>query len=83
MATPMEYDTLREIYSSIRASLLRLRTKYNIDIKQFENDKNKFAQVWLNEIERKNLEDINYHTAALNLKEAAKSWITIEDELSA
>ena len=31
MATPMEYDTLRELYSSAMAALTRVETKQDID----------------------------------------------------
>jgi hypothetical protein len=81
MATPMEYDTLREIYSSAMATLSRLRIKYGIDVAQFEEAENTFVQAWLNEVKRKDLEDIDYHAAAQKMKDAAKPWIDLEDEL--
>ncbi len=55
MATPMEYDTLREIYSSAMAALTRLETKPGIDPAQFKKAENNFVQVWLNEVKRKDL----------------------------
>jgi hypothetical protein len=77
----MEYDTLREIYSSERASLSRLRVKYRIDTKQFEADKNKFVQVWINEVQSLDIKFIDYQTAAKNLKDAAKPWTDLDREL--
>ena len=80
MATPMEYDVLREIYSSARASLSRLRTKYGIDTKQYEDNKNRFVQVWINEVQSLDLEEINYQLAAQNLKSTAKIWTDPEEK---
>jgi hypothetical protein len=77
----MEYDTLREIYSSERASLSRLRVKYGINTKQFEADKNKFVQVWINEVQSLDLKFINYQTAAKNLKDTAKPWTDLEEKM--
>jgi len=81
MATPIEYDVLREIYSSKRASLSRLRVKYGIDTKQFENDKNRFVQVWIDEVQDLDLKEIDYQVAAAHMKEVAKPWTDIEEEL--
>ncbi|WP_353662631.1 hypothetical protein [Hydrogenimonas sp. SS33] len=81
MATPMEYDVLREIYSSERASLSRLRVKYGIDTKQFEAAKNKFVQVWINEVQGLDLKDIDYQAAAKKLKDAAKPWTDLEEKM--
>ena len=55
MATPMEYDTLREIYSSTMAALTRLEMQSGIDPAQFKEAENNFVQVWLNEVKRKDL----------------------------
>ena len=55
MATPMEYDTLREIYSSAMAALTRLEMQSGIDPAQFKEAENNFVQVWLNEVKRKDL----------------------------
>ena len=80
MATPMEYDTLREIYSSAMAALTRLETQQDIDTAQFKEAENNFVQVWLNEVKRKDLKEIDYQVAAQKMKDAAKLWTTIEDE---
>jgi hypothetical protein len=53
-----------------------------IDAAQFKEAKNNFVQVWLNEVKRKDLEDIDYETAAQKMKDAAKPWTIMEDELS-
>ena len=81
MATPMEYDTLREIYSSAMAALTRLETQPGIDATQFKEDENRFVQVWLNEVKRKDLEEIDYPAAAQNLKSTAKIWTDLEEKL--
>ena len=81
MATPMEYDTLREIYSSAMAALTRLEMKPGIDPSQFKEAEDNFVQVWLNEVKCKDLEDIDYQTAAQKMKDAAKPWTNIEDSL--
>ena len=80
MATPMEYDVLRELYSSAMATLTRLELRYGIDVEQFKEAEDNFVQVWLNEVKRKDLEDIDYQAAAQKMKDAAKPWINIEDE---
>jgi hypothetical protein len=76
----MEYDTLRELYSSAMAALTRLEMQPGIDAEQFKEAENNFVQVWLNEVKRKELEAIDYQAAAQKMKEAAKPWITISDE---
>ena len=45
MATPMEYDTLRELYSSVMAALTRLETQQDIDVAQFKEAENNFVQI--------------------------------------
>jgi len=75
MATPMEYDTLREIFSSAGAALHRLKVTYGVAIEKYAKDKEKFNAVWINEIHNKDLKDIDYKAAALHLKTAAKSWL--------
>lgn len=82
MATPMEYDTLRELYSSIISTLTRLEVKYNIDGEQFRESENRFMQTWLTDVRNKELENINYHEAALKMKKEAKPWMDIAKELS-
>jgi len=79
MTTPMEYDTLREIYSSAMAALTRLEMKSGIDPAQFKEAENNFVQVWLNEVKRKDLKDIDYQAAAQKMKDAAKPWTTISN----
>jgi len=78
MATPMEYDTLREIYSSVMAVLTRLEIQQGIDAAQFKEAENNFVQVWLNEVKRKDLEAIDYQAAAQKMKNAAKPWMILE-----
>jgi len=78
MATPMEYDTLREIYSSAMAALTQLETQPGINTAQFKEAENNFVQVWLNEVKRKDLEEINYLAAAQKMKDAAKPWMVLE-----
>jgi len=75
MATPMEYDTLREIYSSAMAALTRLEIRQGIDATQLKEAENNFIQVWLNEVKRKDLEAIDYQAAAQKMKDAAKPWV--------
>jgi predicted nucleic acid-binding protein len=82
VATPMEYDVLRELYSSAMAALTRLELRYGIDTAQFKEAEDNFVQVWLNEVKRKDLEDIDYETAAQKMEDAAKPWTIMEDELS-
>jgi len=81
MATPMEYDTLREIYSSAMAALTRLKIKYGVDTEQFNEAENEFVQVWINEVKSLDLEEIDYQTAASHMKEVAKPWTDLEEEL--
>jgi hypothetical protein len=78
MATPMEYDTLREIYSSAMAALTRLETQAGTDVTQLKEAENNFVQVWLNEVKRKDLETIDYQAAAQKMKDAAKPWMVLE-----
>ncbi len=78
MATPMEYDTLRELYSSAMAALTRLETQQGIDVAQFKDAEDNFVQVWLNEVKRKDLKEIDYQAAAQKMKDAAKPWIDME-----
>ena len=78
MATPMEYDTLREIYSSAMAALTRLETQPGINTAQFKEAENNFIQVWLNEVKRKDLEEIDYQAAAQKMKDAARPWMILE-----
>ena len=78
MATPMEYDTLRELYSSVMAALTRLETQQDIDVAQFKEAENNFVQIWLNEVKRKDLEAIDYQAAAQKMKDAAKPWLSRE-----
>ena len=81
MATPMEYDTLREIYSSAMAALTRLEMKPGIDPAQFKEAENNFVQVWLNEVQRKDLKDIDYQAAAKHMNEIARPWVELDDRL--
>jgi hypothetical protein len=78
----MEYDVLREIYSSKMSSLARLEVKYGINIKQFEKDEDRFVQIWINEVQGLDLEEIDYDLAVRHLNEAAKRWMMLESELS-
>jgi len=78
MATPMEYDTLREIYSSAMAALTRLETQQGIDTAQFKDAEDNFVQVWLEEVKRKELEAIDYQAAAQKMKDAAMPWTALE-----
>ena len=80
MATPMEYDTLRELYSSAMAALTRLETQQDIDAAQFKDAEDNFVQVWLNEVKRKDLKEIDYQAAAQKMKDAAKPWIDMETD---
>ena len=75
MATPMEYDTLREIFSSAGAALHRLKVTYGVAIEKYAKDKEKFNAIWINEVHKKDLNQIDYKAAALHLKAAAKSWM--------
>jgi len=77
----MEYDTLREIYSSAMAALTRLETKSGIDPAQFKEAENNFVQVWLNEVKRKDLKDIDYQAAAKHMNEIARPWVELDDRL--
>ena len=80
MATPMEYDTLRELYSSAMAALTRVETQQGIDAAHFKDVEDNFVQVWLNEVKRKDLEAIDYQAAAQKMKDAAKPWIDMETD---
>jgi len=75
----MEYDTQSEIYSSAMAALTRLEMKSGIDPAQFKEAENNFVQVWLNEVKRKDLKDIDYQAAAQKMKDTAKPWTTISN----
>jgi len=80
MATPMEYDTLREIYSSAMAALTRLETQQGIDAAQFKDAEDNFVQVWLEEVKRKELKEIDYQAAAQKMKDAAKPWTDFKND---
>ena len=75
MATPMEYDTLREIFNSAGAALHRLKVTYGVKIEKYTKDKEKFNTIWINEVHNKDLNQINYQKTALDLKVVAKSWM--------
>ncbi len=81
MATPMEYDVLREMYSTAMAALTRVETQQGIDAAQFKDAENSFVQVWLNEVKRKDLETIDYQASAQKMKDAAKPWTDLAEEL--
>ncbi len=81
MASPMEYDVLREMYSMAMAALTRLKIKYGVDTEQFNEAENEFVQVWINEVKSLDLEEINYQAAAQKMKDAAKPWTDLEEEL--
>ena len=81
MATPMEYDVLREMYSTAMAALTRLKIKYNVDTEQFNEAENEFVQVWIKEVHNLDLEEINYQAAATHMKEVAKPWTDLAEEL--
>ena len=80
MATPMEYDVLREMYSTAMAALTQLETQQGIDVAQFKDAENSFVQVWLNEVKRKDLEAIDYQATAQKMKDAAKPWTDLAEE---
>ena len=75
MATPMEYDTQREIFSSAGAALHRLKVTYGVAVEKYTKDKEKFNKIWINEVHKKDLEQIDYKTTVLDLKAAAKNWM--------
>ena len=52
MATLMEYDILREMYSTPMAALTQLATQPGINATQFKEAENNFIRVWLNEVKR-------------------------------
>jgi len=81
VATPMEYDTLREIFSSAGAALHRLKVTYGVAIEKYAKDKEKFNAIWINEVHKKDLEQIDYKTTALHLKAAAKPWMDLAVKL--
>ena len=81
MATPVEYDTLRELYSSAMAALTRVETQQGIDAAQFKDAEDNFVQVWLNEVKRKDLKEIDYLAATQKMKDAAKSWMDLTKQL--
>ena len=81
MATPMEYDVLREMYSTAMAALTHLETQQGIDAAQFKEAENNFVQVWLNEVKRKDLEAIDYQAAVQKMKDAAKPCTDLAEEL--
>jgi len=81
MATPMEYDVLREMYNTAMAALTQLEIQQDIDAAQFKEAENRFVQVWLNEVKRKDLEAIDYQASAKRLKDAAKPWTDLAEEL--
>ena len=77
----LEYDVLRELYSSVMAALTRLETQQGIDVAQFKEAENNFVQIWLKEIKRKELKEIDYQAAAQKMKDIAKCWMDFEEEL--
>ena len=81
MATPMEYDTLREIYSSAMAVLTRLEMQSGIDPAQFKEAENNFVQVWLNEVKRKDLKDIDYQAATKHMNDITRPWMELDNKL--
>ena len=72
----MEYDTLREIYSSLMSALTRVEE----DNVKFKEDEDRLVQIWIKDVKRRNLIDINYKKTAQKMKEAAMPWLDIDYE---
>jgi len=75
MATPMEYDTLRETYSTAMAALTRFEMKHGIADEEFKQDENNFVKIWIEEVKEKKLKDIDYHDAMQKMNKASNPWI--------
>jgi len=74
MATPMQYDVLRECYSDTMAMFSRLTIKYNIPEENYEEDEKKYLATWLKEVRNIELEQIDYDKALSQLQAISKPW---------
>lgn len=80
MATPMEYDVLREFYSDTMAMFSRLAHKHNIPKEDYKEDKEEFSAIWLNEVRSLELEQIDYDKILAKLQAISKPWRNIENQ---
>lgn len=81
MATPMEYDVLREYYWAVKAMLNNLTHTFNIPKEDYINDKTQLETIWQNEIQYIEIENIDYKAMLAKLQAIAKPWQDLENHL--
>ncbi len=81
MATPMEYDVLREYYWAVMAMLNNLTHTFNIPKEDYRNDKTQLETIWQNEIQGINFDEINYDKVLAKLQAISKPWQDLENHL--
>ncbi len=74
MATPMQYDVLREHYSDTMAMFSRLTNKYNIPEEDYKKDRDQYSAIWLKDVRYLELEQIDYDKVLLQLQAISKPW---------
>jgi hypothetical protein len=81
MATPMEYDVLREYYWAVMAMLNNLTHNFNIQKEDYRNDKTQLETIWQNEIQGINFDEINYDKVLAKLQTISKPWQDLNNRL--
>ena len=81
MATPMQYDVLNECYSDTMAMFSRLTLKYNVSKDNYQDDEDRYIEVWLREIKEPDLEDIDYDKVFAKLEAISRPWHGLDDKL--
>ncbi len=81
MATPMQYDALKECYNDTIAMFSRLSLKYNIQKNNYQDDENRYNEVWFREIKELDLEDIDYDKVFAKLEAISRPWHDLNDKL--
>ncbi|MDD3775736.1 MAG: hypothetical protein PHV08_07265 [Sulfurovaceae bacterium] len=81
MATPIQCDVLSECYSDTMAMFSRLTLKYNVPKDNYQDDKDRYIEVWLKEIHELDFEDIDYDKAFAKLEAISRAWHDLDDKL--
>ncbi|MEJ2497488.1 MAG: hypothetical protein P8Y43_08460 [Sulfurovaceae bacterium] len=81
MATPMQFDVLREHYSDTMAMFSRLTIKYNIPEEDYKKDRDQYSAIWLKDVRSPKLEEIDYKRVLSELQAISKPWSDFCDKL--
>lgn len=81
MATPIQYDVLNECYNDTMAMFSRLTLKYNVSKDNYQDDADRYIEVWLKEIKELDLEDIDYDKVFAKLQAISRPWHDLDDKL--